>query len=58
VQDRTQLASGLQTLAYHTENELTATRRQVARFLGDVRLEGLEGPARQPKHMEEERSEP
>jgi hypothetical protein len=58
VQDRTQLASGLQTLAYHTENELTATRRQVARFLGDVRLEGREGPAGQPKHMEEERSEP
>jgi hypothetical protein len=58
VQDRTQLASGLQTLADHTENELTATRRQVARFLGDVRLEGREGPAGQPKHMEEERSEP
>jgi hypothetical protein len=58
VQDRTQLASGLQTLAYHTENELTATRRQVARFLGDVRLEGLDGAAGQPKHMEDERSEP
>jgi hypothetical protein len=58
VQDRTQLASGLQTLAYHTENELTRTRRQVAQFLGDTRLEGLDEPAGQPKHIYDERSEP
>ncbi len=58
VQDKTQLASGLQTLAYHTENELTRTRRQVAQFLGDVRLEGLEPPADQPQHLYDERSEP
>ncbi len=58
VQDKTQLASGLQTLAYHTENELTRTRREVAQFLGDVRLEGLDGPVGQPKHIYDERSEP
>jgi hypothetical protein len=58
VQDRTQLASGLQTLAYHTENELTRTRRQVAQFLGDVRREGPGEPAGQPKRLYEERSEP
>jgi hypothetical protein len=58
VQDKTQLASGLQTLAYHTENELTRTRREVAQVLGDVRLEGVEGPAGQPKHLYDERSQP
>ena len=58
VQDKTQLASGLQTLAYHPENELTRTRREVAQFLGDVRLEGLDGPVGQPKHIYDERSEP
>jgi hypothetical protein len=58
LQDKTQLASGLQTLAYHTENELTRTRRQFAQFLGDVRPEGLDRPAGQPKDLDEERSQP
>ena len=58
LQDRTQLASGLQTLAYHTENELTRTRQEVAQFLGDVRPEGTDGLSPQLKHIPEERSEP
>jgi hypothetical protein len=58
MQDRTQLASGLQTLAYRTENELTRTRQEVAQLLGDVRPEGPEFPSAQPKRIPEERNEP
>jgi hypothetical protein len=35
VQDRTQLAAGLQTLAYRTEDEFSQTKKVLARFLID-----------------------
>ncbi len=42
VQDKEQLASGLQTLAYRTEDELARTKRQIAQLLIDARPEGFE----------------
>jgi hypothetical protein len=42
VQDKEQLASGLQTLAYRTEGELARTKRQIAQLLIDVRPEAFE----------------
>jgi len=53
VQDKKQLASGLQTLAYRTEDELSRTKRQIAQLLVDIRSEGLE-----PTQNHDERNEP
>jgi HPt (histidine-containing phosphotransfer) domain-containing protein len=36
-QDKTQFASGLQTLAYRTEDELSRTQRAIAQLLGEAR---------------------
>ncbi len=36
-QDKTQLASGLQTLAYRTEDELSRTQRAIAQLLVEAR---------------------
>ncbi len=58
VQDKTQLASGLQTLAYCTENELTRTRQQFAQLLTDVRPEELDLPAIPAQQLPDERSKP
>jgi hypothetical protein len=53
VQDKKQLASGLQTLAYRTEDELSRTKHQIAQLLVDIRSEGLE-----PTENRDERNEP
>ncbi|OHB68430.1 MAG: hypothetical protein A2Y77_09875 [Planctomycetes bacterium RBG_13_62_9] len=61
VQDKKQLASGLQTLASRTnrtEDELSRTKYQFVRFLADVRPEDLQQPILEPKQSYPERSEP
>jgi len=58
VQDKTQLTSGLQTLAYRTENELTRTRQQFAQLLTDVRPEDAELPSIPAHQLPDERSKP
>ncbi len=49
VQDKTQLASGLQTLAYHTEDELSRTKSAIAQLLVDVRPAGYDVPDVDPR---------
>jgi hypothetical protein len=44
VQDKTQFASGLQTLAYRTEDELSRTKREVAQLLVDAHPAGFDVP--------------
>ena len=58
VQDKTQLTSGLQTLAYRTENELTRTRQQFAQLLTDVRPEDAELPSIPAHQLPDKRSKP
>ncbi len=53
VQDKEQFASGLQTLAYRTEDELARTRRQIAQLLIDNHPQGFE-----PMQNDDERNEP
>jgi hypothetical protein len=48
VQDKTQLASGLQTLAYRTEDELSRTKNELAQLLVAARPAGLDLPAMEP----------
>lgn len=52
VQDKEQFASGLQTLAYRTEDELARTKRQIAQLLIDSRPEAFE-----PTQNHDERNE-
>ena len=58
VQDKTQLASGLQTLAYRTEDELSRTKREIAQFLVDVRPAGFDVPQVEPRQIDDERNQP
>ena len=58
VQDKTQLASGLQTLAYRTEDELSRTKQELVRLLVDVRPEDSPPPLIEPKQTYPERSKP
>jgi hypothetical protein len=58
VQDKTQLASGLQTLAYRTEDELSRTKREVAQLLVDVRPAGFDVPQVEPRPTPDERNQP
>lgn len=61
VQDRTQLAAGLQTLAYHTEHtedELSQTKKVLAKFLIDEPPQEIDLPRRQPADIENERNKP
>ena len=46
IQDKTQLAAGLQTLASRTEDELTRTRRDLVQLVVDVRPQGQGRPDR------------
>ena len=46
VQDKTQLASGLQTLAYRTEDELSRTNTRLLNSLADIRPTGFDVPPR------------
>jgi len=57
VQDKTQLAAGLQTLAYHTEGELSRTKKVLARFMIDEPLPQMNPPQRLPADTEDERNE-
>jgi hypothetical protein len=58
VQDRTQLASGLQTLAYRTEDELSRTNNAIAQLAADTRPTGFELPPVEPRETYEERNKP
>jgi len=53
IQDRTQLAAGLQTLASRTEDEM----RQLVHFVADVRPEDLDVQGNLPVRIPNERSE-
>jgi len=58
VQDKTQLASGLQTLAYGMEDELSRTKREIAQLLVDVRPAGFDVPQVEPRQTHDERNQP
>jgi hypothetical protein len=58
VQDRTQLASGLQTLAYRTEDEISRTKREIGQFLGEVHPASYDVPAEEPRPTYDERNQP
>lgn len=57
VQDKTQLAAGLQTLASRTEDELSKTRYQFVQLLANYQPEEF-GPVPQPLPNRDERNEP
>jgi hypothetical protein len=56
VQDRTQLAAGLLTLACRTEDEFSRTKKVLARFLIDESPQETELPQQPPKETLNERS--
>jgi hypothetical protein len=58
VQDQTQFASGLQTLAFRTENELSRTRQELVQLLVDVRPQGFDLAPREPTPTHVERNKP
>ncbi|MCL5282874.1 MAG: hypothetical protein M1376_23565 [Planctomycetes bacterium] len=58
VQDRTQLASGLQTLAYRTEDELSRTQNAIAQLAADTRPTGFDLPPVEPRQTYKERNKP
>jgi hypothetical protein len=58
VQDKTQLASGLQTLASRTEDELSRTKRAIAQLLVDVRPTGFDASQVEPEQPQIERNQP
>ena len=55
-QDATQLAAGIQTLAYRTEDELSRTKKVLSRLLIDGVRQEVESPQELPKHTPNERS--
>jgi 1-aminocyclopropane-1-carboxylate deaminase/D-cysteine desulfhydrase-like pyridoxal-dependent ACC family enzyme len=57
VQDRTQLAAGLQTLAYRTEDELSRTKKVLARFMIEEPLPEMNPAQRLPRDAQNERNE-
>jgi hypothetical protein len=58
VQDKTQLASGLQTLAYRTEDELSRTNDAIAQLAADTRPTAFDLPPVEPRQTYKERNEP
>jgi hypothetical protein len=58
VEDKTQLASGLQTLALCTEDELSRTRGAIAQWLAEVHPAGFDGLGRESKRIPNERNTP
>ena len=58
VQDKTQLASGLQTLAYRTEDELSRTKNAIAQLAADARPTGFDLPPLGPRETYKERNKP
>jgi len=58
VQDKTQLAGGLQTLAYRTEDELSRTKHAIAQLVANTRLTGFDLPPVEPRQTDKERNKP
>lgn len=58
MQDRTQLAAGLVTLASRTEDEFAQTKKVLARFLIEEPSAEIDLPRRLPTDTENERNEP
>jgi len=56
LQDRTQLAAGIETLAFRTEDELSRTKKVLARLLIDEVPQEVESPQELPKDTPNERS--
>ena len=57
MQDKTQLAAGLQTLAYRTEDEFARTKKVLARFLIDEPPREIELPRHSTPDSPNERIE-
>jgi len=57
VQDKTQLAAGLVTLASHTEDEISRTKKVLAQFMIDERPQEIESLRRLPNETPNERTE-
>jgi len=58
VQDKTQLASGLQTLAYRTEDEISRTKREIGQLLVEARPARFDLPPVEPRQIPDERNKP
>lgn len=58
IQDKTQLAAGIQTLAYRTEDEFSRTKKVLARFIVDGPAPQIELPEQSPTGTPDERSKP
>jgi hypothetical protein len=58
VQDKTQFASGLQTLAYRFEDDLSRTKSAIAQLAADTRSTGFDLPPVEPGQTYEERNKP
>ncbi len=56
IQDKTQLVAGIETLAYHTEDELSRTKKVLARFLVEGPSPEIELPQHPPTNTSDERS--
>jgi hypothetical protein len=58
VQDKTQLASGLQTLAYRFEDDLSRTKDAIAQLAADTRPAGFDLSPAEPGQSYKERNKP
>jgi hypothetical protein len=58
MQDKTQLASGLQTLAYRFEDGLSRTNNVIAQLAADARPAGFDLPPIEPRQTYKERNKP
>jgi len=58
VQDKTQLAGGLQTLALCMEDERARTKREIAQWLAEVHPAGLGADPLESRRIHEERNKP
>jgi len=58
IQDRTQFAAGLRTLASRTEHEFLRTRQQFVQLLVDGRTEDLDAQGDEPTDISNERIDP
>jgi len=58
VQDRTQLASGLQTLAYRFEDDLSRTKNAIVQLAADTHPAGFDLPPVEPRQTYKERNKP
>jgi hypothetical protein len=58
VQDKTQFASGLQTLAYRFEDDLSRTKSAIAQIAADTLPAGFDLPPVEPRQTYKERNNP